>query len=105
MYGCISTYEKNTCRRGRHWCTCVSDGEALFFGSSRRLNLGLICTAKTPARDTLGVWPDLSLFIQSYGDYRAESVDNLIAVLESAAIMRGKSKHMGTPRSHFRKKV
>jgi hypothetical protein len=34
----------------------------------------------------LDVWSDLPLFIQSY---RAESVDNFIAV--SAAIVRGKS--------------
>jgi hypothetical protein len=77
---------------------------SIVFGSSRRLNVGLICTAKTPARDTLGVWPDLSLFIQPYGDYRAESVDNLIAVLESAAIMRGKS-NTWAPHVLIRKKV
>jgi hypothetical protein len=26
------------------------------FGSSRRLKLQLVCTARTPARDTLDVW-------------------------------------------------
>ena len=59
----------NVCQRWRN----------IVFGSPRRLNLG---PAKPPARDRLDVWPDLSLFIQSYGVYRAESVDNLIAVLE-----------------------
>ena len=62
----------HVCRR---WRTVV-------FGSPRRLNLRLVCTAKTPARDTLDVWPALPLFIRGYGNYPTESVDNIIAVLE-----------------------
>src|SRR6266403_514645 len=44
------------CRRWRN----------IVFGSPRRLNLRLFCTPKTPARDTLDVWPALPLLI--FGD-------------------------------------
>ena len=43
----------HVCRR---WRTLV-------FGSPRRLDLKLYCTAKTPAEDTLDVWPALPLII------------------------------------------
>src|SRR6266481_6481133 len=43
----------HVCRRWRN----------VVFGSPRRLNLRLFCTAKTPARDTLDVWPTLPLLI------------------------------------------
>ena len=56
------------------------------FGSPRRLNLQLYCTPKTPARDTLDVWPALPLFIQ--GDVSQTSVDNVIAELEHSDRMR-----------------
>jgi hypothetical protein len=68
----------HVCRR---WRTVV-------FGSPLHLNLALVCTDKTPARDTLDVWPPLPLIIRSSGYYRTdgdlptESVDNIIAVLE-----------------------
>jgi F-box-like len=62
----------HVCRR---WRTVV-------FGSSRRLKVQLVCTAKTPARETLDVWPALPLSIRGYGNYPTESVDNIIAVLE-----------------------
>jgi hypothetical protein len=62
----------HVCRRWR----CI------VFGSPLRLNLQLLCTAKTPARDTLDVWPALPLFIRSRGNDQTESVDNIIAVLE-----------------------
>ena len=58
------------------------------FGSPLYLNLELVCTAQTPARDTLDVWPPLPLVIWSPDDSRAncdfltESVGNIIAVLE-----------------------
>ena len=60
----------HVCRRWR----------SLVFGSPRRLDLRLVCSDKTPARDTLDVWPALPLYIQRM--YMAESVDNIIAVLE-----------------------
>ena len=60
----------HVCRRWR----------SLVFGSPRRLDLRLVCSDKTPARDTLDVWPALPLYIWCL--YMAESVDNIIAVLE-----------------------
>ena len=51
------------------------------FGSPRRLNLRLLCTSTTPARNILDVWPPLPLFLWcEYLGY--ESVDNVLAVLE-----------------------
>ena len=55
---------------------------SVVFGSPCRLKLRLICTSETPARDTLDVWPPLPLFIQSYGTYMTETMDNIIAALE-----------------------
>ena len=60
----------HVCRRWRR----------IVFGSPRRLNLRLVCSDKTPARDMLDVWPALPLYIQCV--FFAESVDNIIAVLE-----------------------
>jgi hypothetical protein len=53
---------------------------SVVFGSPRRLDLCLLCSNKTPARDTLDVWPALPLVIEC--DNTAENVDNVIAVLE-----------------------
>ena len=58
---------------------CASDGEVVF-GSPRRLNLRLVCTTKTPAKDTLDVWPAFPLIIQAH--LNQKSVDNVIVVLE-----------------------
>ena len=55
----------------------------LVFGFPRRLNLRLICSNKTPARDTLDVWPPLPLFIRCNGTYfTTGGADNIVAVLE-----------------------
>ena len=54
---------------------------SVVFGSSRRLNLRLVCTSDTPARDTLDIWPFLPLLIAADGR-RTESMDDIIAVLE-----------------------
>jgi hypothetical protein len=54
---------------------------SVVFGSPRRLNLRLVCTPKTPARDTLDVWPSLPLLIQDRSDVPTEDVDDIIAVL------------------------
>ena len=62
----------HVCRRWRR----------VVFGSPRSLNLRLVCTDKTPARDTLDVWPALPLFIRCYGNYTTHSVENIVAVLE-----------------------
>ena len=61
----------HVCRRWRR----------VVFGSPRRLNLRLVCTSETPARDTLDVWPSLPLLIRHSG-HPAEDVDEIIAVLE-----------------------
>jgi hypothetical protein len=52
---------------------------SVVFGSPNHLDLGLVCTAKTPARDRLDVWPELPLHIQG-DDF--EGIDNIIAVVE-----------------------
>jgi hypothetical protein len=54
---------------------------SVVFGSPRRLDLRLVCTNKTPARDTLDVWPTLPLLIQDCDDLE-EGLDNIVAVLE-----------------------
>ena len=43
----------------RRWRSAV-------FQSPHRLNLRLICTPKTPARDIMNIWPPLPLIIQDY---------------------------------------
>jgi F-box-like len=60
----------HVCRRWR----------SLVFGSPRHLNLRLLCSDRTPARDTLDVWPPLPLFIRRIGG--AGSKDDIVAVLE-----------------------
>ena len=68
----------HVCRRWR----------SLVFGSPRGLDLQLICTPKTRARDMLDLWPPLPLVITSPWDnseyYRIETTDadNIVAVLE-----------------------
>ncbi|KAF8483353.1 hypothetical protein DFH94DRAFT_689846 [Russula ochroleuca] len=51
------------------------------FGSPRRLNLRLVCTSRTPARDTLDVWPAFPLVILG-NVFDTSGVNNIIAVLE-----------------------
>src|SRR6266436_3302521 len=66
----------HVCRRWRN----------VVFGSPSHLNLRLVCTAKTPARDTLDVWPALPLLIR--GDISVRSgVDDIIVAL-------GRSNHV-----------
>jgi hypothetical protein len=60
----------HVCRRWR----------SLVFQSPRRLNLRLLCTPETPAKDTLDVWPVLPLIVE--GDMTLSSgTDNVIAAL------------------------
>jgi hypothetical protein len=61
----------HVCRRWR----------SLVFGSPHRLNLRLVCTAETPARDTLDVWPALPLLIWDRA-YLTEGFSNIIPILE-----------------------
>ena len=55
---------------------------SVVFGSPRHLDLQLVCTGRTPTRDTLDVWPSLPLIIKVEGSKPIRSVDDLIAVLE-----------------------
>ena len=58
------------------------------FGSPRRLDLQLVCSAKTPARKTLDIWPALPLVILCDIDHPIENVDNIVAVLERSDRVR-----------------
>jgi hypothetical protein len=60
----------HVCRRWR----------SLVFGSPHRLNLRLVCTDKTPARDTLDVWPALPLILER-SDLPG-GLDNIMSILE-----------------------
>jgi hypothetical protein len=60
----------HVCRRWR----------SLVFRSPRRLNLRLFCTPKTPARDTLDVWPALPLIVKGIMTL-SSGTDNVIAAL------------------------
>jgi hypothetical protein len=48
--------------------------------SPHRLDLRLLCTDKTPVKETLAVWPPLPIVIGQYG--RPTQMDNIIAALE-----------------------
>ena len=52
--------------------------------SPHRLNLRLVCTPNTPARETLDIWPPLPLIIRDFGipSRSSAGVDNTIAVVE-----------------------
>ena len=54
--------------------------------SPHRLNLRLVCTLNTPARETLDIWPPLPLIIRDFGipsrPVTSAGVDNTIAVVE-----------------------
>ena len=67
----------HVCRRWR----------SVVFYSPRRLNLLLLCTPRTPARDSLDIWPPLPLIIDgmsasSYDDRDRTCVYNTIAALD-----------------------
>ena len=68
----------HVCRRWR----------SIVFGSPRRLNLKLVCSAKTPLRDTVDIWPALPLVIQGSGYYGTGSMNNIIALLEHSDLVR-----------------
>jgi hypothetical protein len=55
---------------------------SVVFGSPRRLNLRLVCTPKTPAKDTLDVWPALPLIVEGNMVYLSGTrMDDVIAAL------------------------
>jgi hypothetical protein len=53
---------------------------AIVLESPRRLDLRLLCTAKTPVKERLAVWPPLPIVIMDYG--RLTPMDNIIVALE-----------------------
>jgi hypothetical protein len=53
----------------------------IVFGSPRRLDLQLFCTASTPVKATLNVWPPLPIVIWVHS-YEMWGVDNIIPALE-----------------------
>jgi hypothetical protein len=63
----------HVCRRWR----------SLVLGSPCRLNLRLVCTPKTPARDTLGIWPALPLIVAGNMAF-SSGTDNVIAALRQS---------------------
>ena len=54
---------------------------SVVFGSPRRLNLRLLCGARTPVREMLTIWPPLPIIIREH-DPSACNEDNVIAALE-----------------------
>jgi hypothetical protein len=61
----------HVCRRWR----------SVVFQSPGRLNLRLVCTAVTPVRDALDIWPPFPLIIYTYGK-TSSSLNNIVAALE-----------------------
>ena len=64
----------HVCRRWR----------SVVFQSPRRLNLRILCTPETPARDALNLWPPLPLVIYDPRDIprHKSGLDNIVAALE-----------------------
>jgi hypothetical protein len=62
----------HVCRRWR----------SVVFGSPRRLKLHLVCTVRTPAPETIDVWPALPLLIRCGYDERIPRRDNILAALK-----------------------
>jgi hypothetical protein len=53
------------------------------FESPRRLNIGLVCTARKPVRRMLAVWPPLPIVVKQHGRPTSRwGVDNIVAALE-----------------------
>jgi hypothetical protein len=75
--------EENQSIEASRWMTLVHvcrRWRTLVFASPRLLDLRLVCTARTSAKDTLDVWPALPLDIQD--DITTKRVDNIISVLK-----------------------
>ena len=67
----------------QEWHTLVHvcrQWRAIVLGSPRRLDLRLLCTEKTPVKETLAVWPPLPIVIDQY--YDETQMDNIIVALE-----------------------
>jgi hypothetical protein len=78
--------ESNGPRADDWWRTLVHvcrKWRNVIFGSTHRLNLRLVCSDSTPAREMLDVWPPLPIVVHNYARPLAKpSGDNIIAALE-----------------------
>jgi hypothetical protein len=74
---------------------------SLVFGSLRRLDLELCCTARTPVKKMLDVWPLLPIIAWSVG-HETWGVDNVIAALERNDRLR-ELELFDIPSSHMEK--
>ena len=84
FHGCYD-HDVHEEKREKAWRTLVHvcrRWRSIVFGSPRHLNLKLICTHTTPARNMLDIWPFLPLIVVFYEDSPTGSVDNIIAALE-----------------------
>ena len=72
----------HVCRRWR----------SVVLGSPRGLNLQLYCTAETPVKETLDVWPALPLLVR--GDVAQSSPENAIAALGQSNRVRLVNLHL-----------
>jgi hypothetical protein len=59
----------HVCRRWRH----------IVFGSPRRLDLRLFCTANTPAKDLLDIWPAFPILVNGHVLERIDETLNLVS--------------------------
>ena len=81
----VNDYDRRPIDREKAWQSLVHvcrRWRSIVFGSPLHLNLRLVCTETTRARDMLDVWPALPLIIWRNGSYRTEHADNITAVLE-----------------------
>ena len=70
--------------RNYRWHTLVHvcrNWRSVVFGSPRRLNLRLLCTHRTPVRETIDAWPLLPILVDGFDD-KKWGVDNIVAALE-----------------------
>lgn len=70
-YKLVHVTPQHVCRKWRN----------VVFGSPHRLKLRLYCTAGTPVRKTLDVWPPLPISVRSNG-HNVWCMNNIIAALE-----------------------
>ena len=62
----------HVCRRWRY----------IVFAAPRRLELRLVCTAGTPTREMLDIWPELPILLRWFARISDEGLDNVVAALE-----------------------
>jgi hypothetical protein len=85
FYSCMG--EDRFSKKGRDWWQSLVHvcrrWRTVVFGSPRRLHLRLFCTARTPVRGMLDVWPPFPLVIDDTTvTILPEDADNFVAALE-----------------------